>query len=114
MWDFIERSIKCRSLVNLARSELSELGLTTQQVRDRFERYINAYFDPAQKHKRLQDYKIARAIRENSLERETYYTTYGTMVDGGHSWVEKTGLNSTLDTCQTILSYLKTRFHSVE
>lgn len=90
IWTFLEAAQKLRGEIKLPTCDLADVGLSKGEARARFARYTDAYFDPAQRIKRKNEIRIARAIRYNSLDKDTFYTDKGTIANDqlGGGWID--------------------------
>lgn len=111
MWKFMEEAQKHRSAVAkmYPHCDLVDVGLTKRDIKERFATYYAMYFDPAQREKRLQEYKTAKAIRMNQVQREEHYDANGSIIFEGPSILERAGFDYARRNMETMLSYAKTK-----
>lgn len=111
IWDLLQDPQEHKNFSFRAeKRDLIYFGVTREAAKSRFKKYYQYYFDEAQKLRRKQEYKIARAIRSNSLDTGKIYDDHGSIVIEGRSWLETTGLASPLINMEVLLSYARTRF----
>eukprot|EP01054_Gregarina_sp_Poly1_P010436 Gregarina_sp_Poly_1__10435@NODE_754_length_6432_cov_237_128358_g558_i0_p1_GENE_NODE_754_length_6432_cov_237_128358_g558_i0NODE_754_length_6432_cov_237_128358_g558_i0_p1_ORF_typecomplete_len1089_score152_83Sulfotransfer_3/PF13469_6/2_1e22NAD_binding_4/PF07993_12/4_7e15Sulfotransfer_1/PF00685_27/0_0017NmrA/PF05368_13/5_4e03NmrA/PF05368_13/0_031Semialdhyde_dh/PF01118_24/0_033Sulfotransfer_4/PF17784_1/1DapB_N/PF01113_20/0_2Augurin/PF15187_6/0_25_NODE_754_length_6432_cov_237_128358_g558_i017154981 len=111
MWNFMEEARRHRASVMKVypHCELADVGLTKRDVKARFQIYYDMYFDSAQRERRLQEFKTARAIRRNEVQREKHYDENGMMLIEGPSILERAGFDYARRNMETMLSYAKTK-----
>eukprot|EP01056_Protomagalhaensia_sp_Gyna25_P005270 Protomagalhaensia_sp_Gyna_25__5269@NODE_64_length_5726_cov_52_732724_g47_i0_p1_GENE_NODE_64_length_5726_cov_52_732724_g47_i0NODE_64_length_5726_cov_52_732724_g47_i0_p1_ORF_typecomplete_len765_score94_43Sulfotransfer_3/PF13469_6/6_8e23Sulfotransfer_3/PF13469_6/1_3e04Sulfotransfer_1/PF00685_27/2_6e05CMAS/PF02353_20/0_087Sulfotransfer_4/PF17784_1/0_62Sulfotransfer_4/PF17784_1/2_5e03_NODE_64_length_5726_cov_52_732724_g47_i09203214 len=114
MWAFMEEASKHRSAVAKLHPscDLADVGLTRKDIRAAFASYYATYFDKAQRERRLQEFRTAKAIRRNEVQREKHYDENGSMLIGGPSLLKQTGLDQARRNMETMLSYAKTKLLS--
>eukprot|EP01055_Gregarina_sp_Pseudo9_P003855 Gregarina_sp_Pseudo_9__3854@NODE_3_length_7435_cov_15_869389_g2_i0_p1_GENE_NODE_3_length_7435_cov_15_869389_g2_i0NODE_3_length_7435_cov_15_869389_g2_i0_p1_ORF_typecomplete_len1091_score146_88Sulfotransfer_3/PF13469_6/3_7e24NAD_binding_4/PF07993_12/1_9e15Sulfotransfer_1/PF00685_27/0_00059NmrA/PF05368_13/0_0071Sulfotransfer_4/PF17784_1/3_4e02Sulfotransfer_4/PF17784_1/0_31Sacchrp_dh_NADP/PF03435_18/0_089Sacchrp_dh_NADP/PF03435_18/1_8e04Semialdhyde_dh/PF01118_24/0_094Epimerase/PF01370_21/0_12RmlD_su len=111
MWAFMEEAQKHRASVAkmYPHCDLGDVGLTKRDIKTQFAAYYAMYFDPTQRERRLQEFKTAKAIRRNEVQREKHYDENGSLVIEGPSILERAGFDYARRNMETMFSYAKTK-----
>lgn len=119
MWELCKELDKLRkslpvtadSPASSLRQDLAAYGLDAEEIKPHFAQYMQQYFGPDARQKRIVEYAVVRSFRTSARDVRRYYASNGTikMKSPSRKW---TRLESTKTSMELFWSYTRSRFVS--